>query len=142
MTPSISPSTKTDWGYTPHTIVSRLGEWRRASDRAPGLMLFASLVSEHVDEVLRLVNNNPQGGRGLAAQRWAAPGAASAVRSAPAPTSFPAAIEGCDVATLLGRLLRSSTASAARACETDIVRFRSFAEVWPGGDLGAWMTRP
>ena len=34
----------------------------RDSGRRPGLMLFASLVSEHVDEILRLVNNNPRVG--------------------------------------------------------------------------------
>ena len=45
-------------GYTPHTWASRVGDWRRRFDDHPGVLLLAALVSEHVDEVLWLVNHN------------------------------------------------------------------------------------
>ena len=47
-----------EWCYTPHTIFSRLGEWRQRVGPRPGLMLMAALMSEHFDEVLRLINHN------------------------------------------------------------------------------------
>jgi subtilisin family serine protease len=124
-----------EWGYTPHNYLSRLGEWRTRLGPRPGLMLFASLVSEHVDEVLRLVNNNPRVGT-----VWRRNGGPLLVRHLIyGPSSqdslLPAAIKGCDVAILLGRFLAILNRFGGPRLKSDIARFRGFAEVWPGGDL-------
>jgi hypothetical protein len=122
-------------GYTPHTLVSRLGDWRTRLGARPGLMLFAALVSEHVDEVLRLLNHN----RRVAAV-WRRRGGPRLVRRLlhgppPHETLLPRAIEGCDVADLLARLLPILDRFGGPRLKADIVRFRDFAMLWPGGDL-------
>jgi hypothetical protein len=124
-----------EWGYTPHNYASRLGEWRNRFGPRPGLMLFASLVSEHVDEVLRLVNNNPRVGA-----VWRRNGGPLLVRRLlygppPQEALLPAAIEGCDVCTLLRRLLAILARFGGSRLQADIIRFREFAEAWPGADL-------
>jgi hypothetical protein len=98
-------------------------------------MLFASLVSEHVDEVLRLVNHNPRVGA-----VWRRNGGPLLVRrllNGPPPqkTLMPAAIAGCDAAILLGRFLAILTRFGGPRLKADIVRFRSFTGVWPDADL-------
>jgi subtilisin family serine protease len=126
---------ESDWGYTQHNYVSRLGEWRTRFGPRPGLMLFASLVSEHVDEVLRLVNHNRRVGA-----VWRRSGGPLLVRRLlygppPQQTLLPGAIEGCDVATLLGRFLAILNRFGGPRLRDDIVRFRSFVELWPDGDF-------
>ena len=124
-----------DWGYTPHNYNSRLNEWRARFGPRPGLMLFASLVSEHVDEILRLVNNNPRVGA-----VWRRNGGPLLVRGLlhgppPQDVLLPDAVEGHDVAALLSRFLSILSRFGGPRLRADIVRFRSFAEVWPGGEL-------
>jgi hypothetical protein len=124
-----------EWGYTPHNYVSRLGDWRSRFGPRPGLMLLASLVSEHVDEILRLVNDNPRVGA-----VWGRNGGPLLVRCLlygppPQETLLPRAIEGCDVATLLGRFLPILKRFGGPRLKADIARFRTFAALWPGGDL-------
>ena len=53
----------------------------------------------------------------------------------PQQTLLPAAIEGCDVATLLGRFLAILNRFGSPRLQADIIRFRSFAEVWQEADL-------
>jgi subtilisin family serine protease len=125
-----------EWGYTPHDYLSRLGEWRSRFGPRPGLMLFASLASEHVDEILHLVNNNPRVGA-----VWRRNGGPLLVRRLlygppPQQTLLPGAIEGYDVATLLSRFLAILNRFGGPRLTADIARFQSFAEVWPNGDLG------
>jgi subtilisin family serine protease len=124
-----------EWGYTPHNYLSRLGEWRTRFGPRPGLMLFASLVSEHVDEVLRLVNSNRRVGA-----VWRRNGGPFLVRhliyGPPSRhTLLPAEIKGCDVAILLGRFLAILSRFGGPRLKADIARFRGFTEVWPAGDL-------
>ena len=124
-----------EWGYTPHNYASRLGEWQNRFGARPGLMLFASLVSEHVDEILRLVNNNSRVGA-----VWRRNGGPLLVRRLlygppPQDALLPVTIEGCDVSTLLHRFLTILTRFGGARLQADIVRFRKFAETWPGADL-------
>ena len=126
---------ESDWGYTPHDYVSRLGEWRARFGPRPGLMLFAALISEHVDEVLRLVNHNPR--VGAVWRRHGGPLLVRRLLNGPAPqqTLLPAAIAGCDVSTLLTRFLAILNRFGGPRLKADIVRFRSFVAVWPDADL-------
>ncbi len=124
-----------EWGYTPHNYLSRLTEFRSRFGPRPGLMLFASLVSEHVDEILRLVNGNRRVGA-----VWRRNGGPRLVRRLlygppPQQTLLPRAVEGCDVATLLSRFIPMLNRFGGPRLKTDIVRFRTFAALWAGGDL-------
>ena len=115
---------------TPHTLTSRIGDWRRRFGEHPGVMLMASLVSEH-DEVLWLVTNDRR-----------SPSRASWWRSPP----------GAPVAARSGRLdvLIPATSGSRRQCAargfTDAGPARSaaarprrafgcFARAWPGATL-------
>ena len=122
-------------GYTPPTLGSRLVDWQRRFGPRPGLMLFASLVSEHVDEVLRLINTNRRVGA-----VWRGGGGPLLVRRLlygppPLETFLPANIEGCDTAALLDRFIPMLDRFAGPRLKADIVRFRRFAAAWPGCDL-------
>ena len=122
------------WGYTPHTIYSRLGEWNRRYGARPGLMLMAALISEHVDEVLRLVNHNRRVGA-----VWRREGGPVLVRHLlfhRGQTSLlPAVVDGCDVRTLIRRFLPILERFGGAKLRRDIRRYASFAESWPGADV-------
>jgi subtilisin family serine protease len=122
-------------GYTPPNLGSRLRDWQRRFGPRPGLMLFASLVSEHVDEVLRLINTNRRVGT-----VWRNGGGPLLVRRLlygppPVDTFLPASIDGCDMAALLDRFIPMLDRFAGPRLKADIVRFRRFATAWPGCDL-------
>jgi len=122
-------------GYTPHNFVSRLGDWQNRFGPRPGLMLFAALVSEHVDEVLRLLKKNRRVGA-----VWRRAGGPLLVRrllNGPAPTNIllPSKIAGCDSAELLGRFLPILDRFGGSRLKADIARFRDFVTLWPGADL-------
>jgi len=124
------------WGYTPHTIFSRLGDWRRRFGPRPGLMLAASLISRHVDEVLHLINHNARVGA-----VWRRNGGPLLVRhllySHRAPeTLLPATVNDRDMCNLIGRFLPILDRFGGARLKADIVRYRGFVESWPGGDLG------
>lgn len=124
-----------DLGYTAPTLGSRLSQLGLRFGPRPGLMLFSSLVSEHLDEVLRLVNHNKRVGA-----VWRRNGGPLLVRRLlygppPQASLLPAAIEGCDVTTLLNRFLAILIRFGGPRLQADIVRFRSFVDEWPGGDF-------
>jgi hypothetical protein len=98
-------------------------------------MLVAALVSEHVDEVLRLVNHNPRVGA-----VWRRRGGPLLVRRllyGPPPHEMlmPAAIDGCDVADLLARFIPILGRFGGPRLRSDIARFKRFILLWPGADL-------
>jgi subtilisin family serine protease len=123
------------WGYTPHTIYSRLGEWRRRFGPRPGLMLAAALISEHVDEILRLINQNARVGA-----VWRRQGGPYLVRHLlrgipPQQSLLPATVDGCDVGTLIQRFVPILDRFSGTKLKTDIARYRDFVQKWPGTDL-------
>ncbi len=125
-----------DWGYTPHTIYSRLGEWRRRFGPRPGLMLAAALISEHVDEILRLINHNARVGA-----VWRRQGGPFLVRHLllgrpPQDTLLPARVEGCDVASLIQRFIPIVDRFSDGKLKRDIERYRDFVGAWPAVGLG------
>ena len=125
------------WGFTPHTLVSRLGDWRNRYGPRPGLMLFAALVSEHVDEVLRLINHNTK-----VAAVWRRRGGPLLVRHllhGPPPDRvlLPERLEDCDVAVLFRSFLPVLDRFGGPRLKADIAAFAGFAAVWPGGDLAS-----
>ena len=130
-----------EWGYTPHTIFSRLSEWRTLVGPRPGLMLMASLISEHFDEVLRLINHNRKVGA-----VWRREGGPLLARhllfSHQSPvTPLPAAIDGCNVRGLIGKFIPILKRFGGTKLKQDIDRFASFAHEWPGAtveSLDAW----
>lgn len=133
--PTISMEER-EWGYTPHTIFSRLGEWQRRLGPRPGLMLVAALISRHVDEVLRLINHNTRVGA-----VWRRHGGPLLVRhllsSQQTPTTLlPAVVEGCDIALLINRFLPMLGRFGGEQLKTDIEHYREFVQCWPRTDLG------
>jgi hypothetical protein len=126
---------ESDWGFTPHTIFSRLGMWRGRVGPRPGLMLMAALVSEHVDEVLRLIQSE----RGVTVA-WHRNGGPNLVRlllyaHPPDLVVIPEAVEGCDVRTLLRNLLPVLARRGQARLRADLARYASFIRLWPGADL-------
>jgi subtilisin family serine protease len=123
-----------EWGYTPHTIFSRLGEWQARFGTRPGLMLVAALVSEHVDEVLRLINTNKK-----VATVWHRQGGPLLVRhllyGRPDDTPLPTVVGGCDVSNLFRNFLPILSRFGSTRLQADIDRFGAFASSWPGADL-------
>lgn len=124
-----------EWGYTPHTIYSRLGEWRSRFGSRPGLMLMAALISDHFDQVLRLVNNNSK-----VAAVWQHQGGPLLVRHLLVSHStnlivIPAVVDGHDVNFLLQRFLWILKRFGNSNLRLDIERYNSFVQSWPGGDL-------
>jgi subtilisin family serine protease len=123
------------WGFTPHTIVSRLGDWRRRLGPRPGLMLVASLVSEHVDEILRLVNRNRRVGA-----VWQRNGGPLVVRhllhgTGEPTTILPERVERHDVRELIPRFLLILSRFGSARLKADIDRFGGFVALWPRAEL-------
>lgn len=123
------------FGYTPHTIFSRLGEWRRRHGPRPGLMLAAALISRHVDEVLRLINHNVRVGA-----VWQRHGGPALVRHLlyghqTTPTLLPVQVEGRDVANLIARLLPILDRFGGAQLKGDIADYRAFVAHWTDADL-------
>ncbi len=133
-----SPSIAIDeqeWGYTPHTVFSRLGEWRSRFGPRPGLMLMAALISEHFDQVLRLINNNPRVGT-----VWRRQGGPLLVRHLlidqhPEPSLLPPSVDGCDVPLLLRRFLPTLERFGDSNLKLSIAQYSSFVQSWPVADL-------
>lgn len=123
------------WGYTPHTFASRLRDLQMRFGPRPGVTLFAFLVSEHVDEVLHLVNHNRR-----VATVWRRNGGPHLVRrllNGPPPqtTLMPPTVNGYDVTNLLTRFLPQLGRYGGDRMRADIRRFRDFAALWPSADL-------
>jgi|RhiMethySRZTD1v2_1073278.scaffolds.fasta_scaffold00349_14 subtilisin family serine protease len=124
-----------EWGYTPHTIFSRLGEWRRRVGPRPGLMLMAALMSEHFDEVLRLINHNRKVGT-----VWRREGGPQLARHLLFShdshiTPLPAAIDGCNVRGLMRKFIPILKRFGGQKLKHDIDRYASFAHEWPGATI-------
>ena len=125
-----------EWGYTPHTIFSRLGDWRLRFGPRPGPMLVAALISRHVDEVLRLINHNNRVGA-----IWRRNGGPLLVRhllyshQSPA-TLLPATVDGRDIGILISRFLPILDRFGGERLKADIAYYRNFVRQWPGADLG------
>ena len=132
----ISSAQNPEWGYTPHTIFSRLGDWRLRFGPRPGLMLVAALISRHVDEVLRLINHNNRVGA-----IWRRNGGPLLVRhllyshQSPA-TLLPATVDGRDIGILISRFLPILDRFGGERLKADIAYYRNFVRQWPGADLG------
>ena len=128
-------ASEAEWGYTPHTIFSRLGEWRERVGPRPGLMLMAALMSEHFDEVLRLINHNRKVGA-----VWRREGGPLLVRHllfghhSPI-TPLPADINGCNVRGLIRRLIPFLERFGGPKLKHDIERYAAFAHTWPGATV-------
>ncbi len=126
---------ESELGYTPHTIFSRLGEFRTRFGPRPGLMLAAALISQHVDEILRLINQNYRVGA-----IWKRNGGPVLVRHLlytheTHHTLLPEAVDGCDVGTLIQRLLPILDRFGGERLRSDIARYRDFVQSWPGAGL-------
>jgi subtilisin family serine protease len=124
-----------EWGYTPHTIFSRLGEWRTRVGPRPGLMLVAALISEHVDEVLRLIQTNR-----VVMVAWHRNGGPRLVRHLlyvqPGDlTLMPEVVDGCDVPQLMRNFLPMLQRFGSERLRDDLSRYTSFACLWPGAAL-------
>jgi subtilisin family serine protease len=122
-------------GYTPHTLPSRLSDWRRRFDGHPGVMLLAALVSEHVDEVLRLINDNRR-----VMVTWRRNGGHLLVRRllyGPPPSDIliPTEVEGHDIGSLLGRLTAVLADFGGTRLKADLARFDQFVRILPGATL-------
>ena len=96
----------------------------------------AALISQHVDEILRLINHNPRVGA-----VWKRQGGPLLVRyllhrpQAPV-TLLPATVEdGYDVSALIGRFLPILQRFGGERLKADIARYRDFVQHWPGSDL-------
>jgi subtilisin family serine protease len=122
-------------GYTPPNLVSRMGDWRNRFGPRPGVMLFASLVSEHVDEVLRLINRNRR--VGAVWRRCGGPLLVRRLLYGPPPSEvlLPRVVGGCDMAELLARFIPMLDRFGGPRLKADIARFRDFAQAWPGANL-------
>ena len=119
------------------TGAEQLHERLRAS---PTGQAVAALVSEHVDEVLRLINNNTR-----AAAVWRRRGGPLLVRhllhgSPPDRVLLPERLDGCDVAACPAASCDARPFRRA-AAEGRLAVFSGFAAVWPGGDLARSTTR-
>lgn len=126
---------ESEWGYTPHTIFSRLGMWQSRVGPRPGLMLLASLVSEHVDEVMRLINTT----RNVTVV-WHKTGGPKLVRhllSAPATdlVLLPRSVEGFDVLHLFDSFFPVLDRFGSDRLRADLARYTPFVRRWPGADL-------
>ncbi|HEX6347303.1 S8 family serine peptidase [Umezawaea sp.] len=122
-------------GLTPHTLRSRVADLHRRFGPRPGVQLFASLVSEHVDEVLRLVNTNR---RVLVAwRRLGGPQVVRRLLHGPAVNGalLPEAVDGLDVHELVTGFLAVLDRFAGPRLRADLVRFADFVRLWPGGSL-------
>jgi subtilisin family serine protease len=122
-------------GYTPHTWASRMSDWRRRFDGHPGVMLLAALVSEHVDEVLWLVNHNRR-----AIVAWRRGGGHLLVRRllqgvVVGPVLIPTEVDGHDMHSLLERLTAVLPQVASQRLREDVARFADFAQAWPGATI-------
>jgi hypothetical protein len=98
-------------------------------------MLMAALVSEHFDEVLRLVNRNRRVGA-----VWRRNGGPLLARHLlfghqAQLTVLPQAVVGCDVGNLVRCLLPVLRRFGGVKLKLDIERYASFVQAWPGGDL-------
>jgi subtilisin family serine protease len=122
-------------GYTPHTLGSRLGDWHRRFGDHPGVMLLASLVSEHVDEVLWLINHDRRitvawrrgGGHLLVRQLLHGPVDPDVL--------IPAEVHGLDVGSLLAGFTTLLGGLGGERLRCDVGRFGGFARLWPGATL-------
>jgi subtilisin family serine protease len=122
-------------GLTPHTLRSRLADLQLRFGARPGLQLFAALVSEHVDEALRLVNTNR---RVLVAwRRLGGPQVVRRLLHGPPPndTLLPAVVDGRDVAELIAGFVAVLDRFAGPRLRADIARFAGFVRLWPGATL-------
>lgn len=125
---------ETEWGYTPHNFISRLGDWKSRFGEGPGIMLIASLISEHVDEVLRLVNQNRR--VGAVWKRHGGPKLVRHLLDGIAPeTPLPRRIEGCDVQLLIAKFLPVLERYGGAHIRSDIGRYGPFAMAWPGAPV-------
>jgi subtilisin family serine protease len=124
-----------DVGLTPHTFRSRLADLQQRFGARPGLQLFASLVSEHVDEALRLVNTNRR--VLIVWRRLGGPQLVRGLLHGPTPNDMllPKEVDGLDVAELLTGFLAVLDRFAGDRLRADIARFTDFVRLWPGATL-------
>ncbi|ODR25783.1 hypothetical protein BHQ19_10415 [Mycolicibacterium porcinum] len=123
------------FGYTPFDLPSRIGYVQKRFGNRPSLMLFAALMSEHIDEILGLVNGNRK-----VLVVWRRGGGPSLVRhllNGPMPDDIlvPGSIRECNVAELIPRFITVLHEFGGTRLRSDLERFREFLLAWPGSDL-------
>jgi len=133
--------TPVDLGFTPLAThrtpgCSRLMDWRRRYADHPGVLLLAGLVSEHVDEVLWLVNNDRK-----VLVTWRRNGGHLLVRRLlygppPSDVLIPVEVDGYDVGSLLERITDSLSGVGGGRLRADNREFRGVRAQLAGGDLG------
>ena len=121
--------------YIPHTPWSRMGHLQHRFGPRPGLMLLTALCSEHIDEVLQLINGNRR-----VALVWRRGGGHLLVRHllhgpVSSETLLPKSIPGCDVTTLMGEFGAVLQRLGGARLRADLDRFGEFLTACPGADL-------
>ena len=122
--------------YIPDTPWSRMSHLQNRFGPRPGLMLLTALCSEHIDEVLQLINGNRR-----VALVWRRGGGHLLVRHllhgpVPSETLLPKSIPGCDVTALMGEFGDVLQGVGGASLRADLQRFGEFLTTCPGADLG------
>jgi len=105
----------------------------------------AALVSEHFDEVLRLVNQNRRVGA-----VWRREGGPQLARHLlfghqAASTLLPSSVDGHEAARLFDRFLPVLDRYGSPKLKDDIERYAHFVQAWPGASvelLDEWASEP
>jgi hypothetical protein len=98
-------------------------------------MLLTALCSEHIDEVMRLINSDRR-----VTLAWRRGGGHLLVRHllhgpTPANMVLPKSIPGCDVPTLMGDFGAVLYRAGGSRLRADLERFAEFLATCPGADL-------
>jgi hypothetical protein len=120
----------------PETPASaRLDELRRRAKATPAGMIAASLVSTHVDEVVRLVRTDRR--VAIAWHRMGGPSLLAQVLAMPIEdtVAIPATIDGRSVTDGLAGLLDALERQGSLALQADVARYRGLVLAIPGLDL-------
>jgi subtilisin family serine protease len=122
------PAFERDWR-------ARVRSWNERFGAQPAWQLFSALVSEHFDEVERLVNGNKRVGA-----IWRRNGGPALVRhlmDLPTETEvpIPRTLEGCEPERLLRSLLGQLERFGSAALRLDARRYGAFAAALPGARL-------
>jgi hypothetical protein len=114
---------------------ARVREWNERFGAQPAWQLFSALVSEHFDEVQRLVNGNKRVGA-----IWRRNGGPALIRhlmdlSTETEVLIPRTIPGCEPQRLLGGMLEQFERFGSTALRLDARRYGAFAAVLPDARL-------
>jgi hypothetical protein len=127
---ALEPRSAWDWDWR-----ARVRAWSDRLGPQPAWQLFAALVSEHFDEVQRLVNANKR--VGAVWHRHGGPALVRHLMALPPETMvpIPTAIQGHRPADLLSRLFKLFERFGSPALRSDTARFGGFAQALPGASI-------